>query len=239
MQLVEMESRPERAGDAVLVWGDGLFKARTPSRDGKLIYLPLNPGAKFYPLKNGEQFLFCSRSGRCWFGGTDEQPFLVALFPDAYKYFLSGGEAGFYEALKPAVIRAAEEKWGEKAKRQGDVFAYPLPMRWEELFQDWLEWRWVRGALQGERERKAGVSFRMARGGLSLFGTRHGFYGLFLSGEIYLEGLGVLSLDSTGTFSRVLVGEGRLEAPDHSPVELKGPHILSQTRYLVHPQKAD
>jgi hypothetical protein len=36
-----------------------------------------------------------------------------------------------------------------------------------------------------------------------------------------------------------VVAEGTITAPDHSPMELKGPHVLDQTAHLFNPKQAD
>lgn len=57
--------------------------------------------------------------------------------------------------------------------------------------------------------------------GESLRGTRHKFTGF---------------LATNGTN---LIGEGTIEAPDHQPLVLHGPHLIEQAVHLMKPQEAD
>lgn len=55
----------------------------------------------------------------------------------------------------------------------------------------------------------------------NLRGTRHTIAGLF------------------GRAGDTLIGEGTIEAPDHEPLILKGPHIIEQAAFLRRPKEAD
>ena len=247
MKLAEMESLPERAGLARLNFvskaGDRVLKDQfgrsvLAFRRDDTIFLINNPQAELFWLKNGNQFLFVGPNfiwelgrSQIWFGGTDEQPFLVNLEPEAYQAFLDHGEAGFYQALKPKIIKAIEEEFGVSSKRQGDIFAVPIGFSWQELSRLSL-------LVSEEKLQPQPVSL------MSLFGTRHRF-----SGQIsYLEHLASLShkLDERDTYLGqglkvvdTYLAEGLVEAPDHSPLELKGVHLLSQTAYLADREHAD
>jgi len=37
----------------------------------------------------------------------------------------------------------------------------------------------------------------------------------------------------------MVLGEGKIEAPDHKPIEVVGPHLLGQTEFLYNPPEAD
>jgi hypothetical protein len=58
-----------------------------------------------------------------------------------------------------------------------------------------------------------------------VFGTRHILQGCW--GRIMVAG------------KMAVVAEGTITAPDHSPMELKGPHVLDQTAHLFNPKQAD
>src|SRR3989344_5355665 len=106
MKLFEMKGFPEEAGLAELEFTQ---EVEIPKREKELISLPANPQNEFFSLKEGAQFLFrCAvlnnsdryspkKESALYFGGTDERPFLVRSVPEAFPYFVLGGEAGFYE----------------------------------------------------------------------------------------------------------------------------------------------
>src|SRR3989344_1796920 len=168
-------------------------------REGEKIFLSHDGAEKFYPLLKGEQFLFTSPSSgterALFFGGMDESPFLVELEFDALEGLFEG-ERGFFEGLKPQIIRHWEKSLGVKAKRQGDFFAISdrQPKSWKEFFQI-------------HKSSKLELEVVEKR---SLAGTRHQFSGLAAWNE--------------GCF----IGEGTIEAPDHAPLLLKGPHLIRQ-----------
>ena len=165
---------------------------------------------EFHPLKGGEQFLLSRiHPGEgIWFGGTDERPFLVQLKLEALDHFEADGEAGFFEALKPEVIQNHEQEWGvDRTKRQGDIFAYPLPWSWWQFLRN----NWVEGQ-----------EVKLAETSVAAFGTRHRFTG---------------KIANVGRQTSIV--EGILEAPDHSPLRLKGPHVLAHARFISDPPNAD
>src|SRR3989338_2608130 len=132
MRLFEVEQKfgglPKKAGVAVLDWKDG-----EPTRDGKTINLPAYEEVQFFPLLDGVQLLLQIPRGervRAFFGGTDEQPFLVELEPSVI-VSLRNGEDGFFNAIKPNGAKVLEEAFDTKAVRQGDWFAVPLPLSWK------------------------------------------------------------------------------------------------------------
>src|SRR5205085_1882934 len=115
----------------------------TPSRNWEDIHLPIHPQAEFHPLKNGDQFVFTlperdqyghSRGTKMvYFGGMDEEPFLVRLNSNTLGEFETQGEKGFFEALKPKRIQRMEIAFGKKTKRQGDFFVMQTPFSWKLL----------------------------------------------------------------------------------------------------------
>ena len=225
MRLFEMKELPEKAGLAVLDWDNGVSR---PQRDEKTIAVPRNGGVEFFPLKEGAQFLLLISDVGSWqrqgfrsvyFGGTDEQPFLVELEADAFAAFARGGETAFFTALKPKLIKDVEQTYRDqeaalrRTKRQGDIFAHALRWPWKGLILHHLK--------------QLGTEVTLKHADVALFGTRHDFRGF----------IGEFTLPETG--AKALVGEGVVEAPDHSPLELKGPHVLAQTNFLQDPKKAD
>lgn len=227
MRLFEMARLPKRAGLAELRFLDR--GARTPAtvREDRVITLPNDrQQVEFFPLKSGEQFLVAvSHQGnkeygalrvyrQIYFGGTDEQPFLVELAAPAFAAFCGGGEMAFYDALKPTLIKEFEQKFPEgEARRQGDIWAFRMPFRWGRFIEMPLCRNTVLHYFPFET--KAPV-----------FGTRHLFTGNFFIVDRHLESL--------------TIADGVLEAPDHAPLDISGrPHVLAQTSHLVRPQEAD
>lgn len=214
MRLFEMVKRPETAGLAKLAFG----KDAMPRRDEKEILLPDSPDVDFFSLLGGKQFLV--RLGRdvvsepqLWFGGTDEQPFLVRLMYETFKAFQEGGQRAFYDRLKPAIATKLEKTFDTTAQRQGDIFAVRVPYSWKQMGAGrlmFLGWETVPKSVKH----------------FTLFNTRHSLNGTHLKGaELFGD--------------RYEIGEGVIEAPDHTRLELKGVHILVQARNLWEPEKAD
>lgn len=211
---------PRKAGIAVLNWG-----ARTPSRVGKTITLPTFDGVEFFPLLSGAQFLLHAPGlapglNEAFFGGTDEQPFLVQLEPSVVATFRSGGEQEFYTALKPVAVDRLEERFSSHALRQGDWFAVRFP--------DWSRAKyWAQCSFHRDGECNSGAT---EKGIVAVGGTRHTLKGRFLAPCRMMQEL---------RSNCPLVGEGVLEAPDHADKVLKGPHAFFQTARLANPEAAD
>ncbi len=174
------------------------------------------PLGKLIPLKDDfEQFLCIGPPDRensiantVWFGGTDERPFLVRMdswTQDALRH------GDFYGYIIPSTMLTMARKWGNTWKRQGDIFAYPLPFSWDDLKEI------------GNFTKAKGIQIQT--GVFSPFGTRHEFTGLWTT--MMVSGL-----------VRPIV-EGEITAPDHSPLALDGPHVLTQTAHLYSPVTAD
>lgn len=210
MKLMKMRALPRRAGLANLHFNyDDPFGL--PIRKDTEIVLPLNPHAKFYSLQNGRQFLFVSATepAQCWFGGTDEKPFLVRMREPALATFRDSGENGFYDSLRPRIVHDLEKDLGVAVKRQGDIFAVALLLnaRSMEIFGHLLNLHW-----------KDADDF-------SVFGTRHRIGGQVSNVAVR----GGLHLLATGV----------LEAPDHTPLRLEGTHLLAQADNLYNAPMAD
>lgn len=221
MRLFEMNPAPTKAGMARLQFSSRNGKANTPPpfREGEHVVLPEDREAEFFPLMNGEQFLFRnasdsrSRDTQYWFGGTDEQPFLVRLGDRPFPAFQQGGEVAFYASLKPDVVTKFEQAFGVVSRRQGDIFAVPVPHTWDEFRKASL-------LCCDSRREPQSVTYQ------SVFETRH-----------KLKGLYAPSMPVLGQWHTLV--EGVLKAPDHSPLTLKGPHLLVQAQNLFDPRLAD
>ncbi|MBI2054982.1 MAG: hypothetical protein HYT39_02695 [Candidatus Sungbacteria bacterium] len=197
--MVSNPKLPTRAGKARIEWVP-YEKRLAPARQKDIITLPLYPEA---------------RIDLTFFGGTDEEPFLVRLNGSVRDAFNKGGEKGFFEALRPPHIRRLENLLGKKAKRQGDIFAFPVSSSWKEVAR-------MSVILSNLPEFKDPDEVKDQ----SVFGTRH-----------QLNGHGTRIRISEGQTH--MFAEGILRAPDHADLELKGVHLLEQTAYLHDPTLAD
>lgn len=126
MYVFELKQLPRQADKARLAWDTGIS---TPRRDTKHISLPRDNMAQFFSLREGNQFLYKPHianrsSNRFWFGGTDEEPFLVEMEEAAGNAFIQsyGSEQGFYNALVPQHIATLCKETGQDYRRQGDIF---------------------------------------------------------------------------------------------------------------------
>lgn len=235
MKLKDMKRLPEKAGKARLhfiKFGPGKTPHEPPhefqefpKRDDKEILLAEDPNIEFFRLSHGQQFLLQipaylpTSASRTWFGGTDENPFLVPLVNHAFNIFEQEGEEAFYEALKPEVITAVERRFNVVSQRQGDIWAAPVPYSWEKM-------KFIRFLCFGEAPEPREVLAE------HLFGTRH-----VLTGLITRPRFAPIDLDTHYVWPNF--GEGTIEAPDHTPLKLEGVHVLTQTKLLHNPEKAD
>jgi hypothetical protein len=181
-----------------------------PLRVGNDITLPNIPGNQLFILHGGDQFVFRPPTGTVWFGGLDEAPFMEEFQREAGDVLEKGGELAFFEAIKPSIIRDLEERWGRQGtRRQGDIWMYELPM---------FGWKGVRQnfRLRGRRD----------TGKLAVFRTRHRLEGWWARAVL------------RGKYD-VLVGGGKLTAPDHAPVVMHNLTVLAQTALLANPTRAE
>lgn len=207
-----------KAGKAIIQYSD---KTKVPYRDKDTITIPVSDIELYQLDENFNQFLILgeaqvpgnrnySTTYRAWFGGTDENPFLVEL--SQRDWLTSWREDKFYDEIKPVVITKMEEQFGNnkgESKRQGDIFAYRLPQ-----FMQKLEAIEAIMLISGQTT-NVYTDFK-------LFETRH-----IIKGELAIH------------YRPNLIGRGTITAPDHKPLVLKEWHILSQTRNLHDPSKAD
>lgn len=218
---------PKQAGVAEIKWTEGGL----PRREGTQIALPLTETCEFRPLKNDRQFIYYTprrqyQEAQCWFGGTDEAPFLVELAKPAETAKLlvaEKGEAAFYQYLKPSDAKFVEQLFGQEAKRQGDIFAVAVPWSWEEL-QGFA--MLLGAAVRGSKPKD---------GQVRVFETRHVLQGQCLE-TVTPQ---VTSYNERIGERRMVFGSGILEAPDHAPRILEGVHALFQVEVLARPREAD
>jgi hypothetical protein len=215
---------PKNAGKAKLEFFKPTSADAEPHRAGSVIWLPLCEGAEFHPLVWQTQFLFRvpnqyrpKETAELYFGGTDEEPFLVRLRPVAFSTFSAKGEREFFEELKPPYIRKLEAVFQSETKRQGDIFAVPIGFPWETI----SAFRLLQTEDASSEQREPLITEEE-----SMFGTRHLFTGLVLDVQL-------------PTFGTVQCVEGTLQAPDHKQLTLHGVHVLGQTTHLWNPEKAD
>jgi hypothetical protein len=191
-------------------------KVKQPKRVKDLITLPVEGYELFQADESFSQFLFLStevdnydRQQSCWFGGTDELPFLVQLQPNKWKQAWSKDQ--FYTELKPPIMKMLEGLYGPRTKRQGDIFAYELP---KEL-QNFEVLRVL--VLLGDNR----ITNFSDYSNHSVFRTRH-----MIQGQITIHW-------------KHPVAKGIIKAPDHKDLILDNWHILAQTEGLYNPEKAD
>jgi hypothetical protein len=208
MRTFELRKLPTRAGDAKIDWfGSG---HKSVERSKQTLHLCKDGDVEFFPLLKGRQFVY--RFGGSWFfGGTDENPFLVRLSNGLGLNVLRKGEEGFLDWLVPEPVRDLEKKWGVKAIRQGDWFAVKSPNNVEEITK-------AVHILYDVAAMSAEVSDD------PVGDTRHRFTGM----KVQLPK------------SRTALYTGTLSAPDHTPKDLTdGLYTLIQCDKLYSPKAAD
>ncbi len=233
--LIRNPELPEKCGKARISYENNIIQ---PSRNGETIHLPIKVKHQYadgcfmdlHLLQQKTQFLFSIapyhgngivyESDRLlWFGGTDEEPFLTRLNPYALYVFEQCGEKGFFEYLKPKEIVEMESITGKGTKRQGDIFAMPVPFPWKTI-------ETMARLIRDESESR-GELMETEKDGVSVYGTRHRFTGITTSVHIKVASLSLW------------ICEGVLTAPDHQDLELKEPHALFQAANLFDPKNAD
>lgn len=248
MKLCEMEKLPDRAGFLAIVFADRhrfgvprIIRADDQAirqalhgmclPESTCVILPYAENFEFTPLRDGVQFLYLA-NWTPWFIGTDVDGalFATSLAMQIRRIFEEGGEPAFYEALKPEAIRECETASGcEKTRRQGDIWTYPLGDDWKKIDCS----RWIRTSPPDRRARWKKRRFDpiLIEGKTAVFGTRHQLVGRWQT----------FWMSSTETRPGIplIVGEGTLSAPDHAPLDLKGPHLIAQTAMLADPVSAD
>ncbi|MEK6888970.1 MAG: hypothetical protein AABW80_02570 [Nanoarchaeota archaeon] len=157
MYVFELKDVPRRAGEAVLDWDRGVTY---PLREKKKIGLPLRKDTEFFSLAGGRQFIVrpsvTERS--CWFGGTDEEPFLVEMDVKVAQLYIdsAGDEEEFYRTLVPNSVLAMATENDVMYKRQGDIFASRFS-----------------GEKNAERNLARLLKKEVKQGEMTILGTRH------------------------------------------------------------------
>ena len=209
MYLWEMKELPKKADKATLEWDKGIS---SPQRERNRIGLPLDSHVRYFPFLDGKQFLI-QAVNRAWFGGTDEEPFLVEMNPEIIDNYIEdrGNVDAFYADLVPSRVSDLSKETGIPYRRQGDIFA--AKFCGERYFEDRL------ASLVGAKVQEAEMS---------ILGTRHRG-----------KGRGIIINSDSRRDTQVLF-RGVIEAPDHKPINLSdGLYLLGQTRYIVNPLNAD
>ena len=217
IKLVDIAEVPEKIGEAEIVFegwkSDSYSRNRQflPRRQSRTIVLPDEPDTKFYWVMNDKQFLFTSgeENNRKLFFGGMDESPFLVELNFSMIENLIDGSEAFFQALKPKRVKNWEEALKTKAKRQGDFFAIPF------FKTDW-------GAfLKQHLGKKGSVEMRIADE-MPLNGTRHRLNGLVAIGE-----------------GNLVLGDGVINAPDHEPLLLDGPHLIEQAVGFLRPQEAD
>lgn len=205
-----------RAGLALIEYTD---KYEEPFRKKDMIALPLSGWEIYQASENFDQFLLISHEKSkdyryhqqsCWFGGTDELPFLVEMrdnnWLDIWK------EDKFHETIIPDVIKELQKNFGGMYKRQGDIFAYELPKELQDIAK-----------IQSLLLINDGFTNMYIRDNpKSIFQTRH----MLVDGDMTIH-------------YKNPVARGRIKAPDHEDLVLTNWHVLGQTKFLAKPIQAD
>lgn len=190
-----------------------------PVRRDNVLALPFAfSDVQMHTLLGGEQFLLTT-AGRTFFGGTDEQPFLVELRPFHRERFERDGEEAFYQGLMPARMRRYEASIGTQAVRQGDIYALPLGTSWEALEHYFI------------RSTSYRMSLDVREGTHVVDRTRHTLEGRWTTRRVRLP------RDRGYTSLQGFTAEGVLHAPDHDDVALDGPHLLMRTQGIIEPRR--
>lgn len=231
MKVLEfVKGLPSRVGDIDIKYG--YTSDCLPGFKEHELVVPLKLGIEIYPICNNMQILIKTTKdpfvGRCYFGGTDNSPertpFLTEINPNNFVEYENEGEDAFYDSLIPDEIKFFSchprnnqfqkqlfkeeglQKHPNIIKRQGDIFAVPFPHEEEELMT-------IIG-IMGKGKYTIDDDFEEAEGKM-LFSTRHSFNGFCLAGDDFV------------------IGEGRVSAPDHLPLVLKGLHLIMRASGLL------
>ncbi len=222
MRLMELgRDRPTKAGKAILDFYPTSKDGTNPvTREKNVISIPDFVDLEMFQLESGwKQFLLVAGghntsvdNSEVFFGGTDENPFLVQMDPKVMREYFLGGPPRFYRAIRPRRIEALEEALCRSPRRQGDIFAIHTGYTWEGLRRA--------AAIVGEA--KVNVTDRKAA---SLFQTRH-----LLTGQHVLLKIGGAEMQ---------FASGTVVAPDHADLALTKPYLIEQTEFLYDPPAAD
>ena len=209
---------PQKAGIATIRVEEARGK-ETPHirREESTIIFHNDPHSEFIVLRNGEQFLFKESRGdelHWYFGGTDGTRciFLVKIDcqesnPNPINAYHNEGEQGFFNSLKPEIIRKLEKNIGHLTKRQGDQFAFPLPYPLESIRNTKFLWT---GIPHDEKSWWVATKYDL------LYKTRRK-----LEGNVHV-------VKTTLLGESVTIAEGTFTSPNHDPMILERPHIIAR-----------
>ena len=217
MRILSIERKlPKKAGGVDICYSEDIKTPVINEKEQK-ITVPLALGVEIDTICNGLQILIGFNNGRCYFGGTDNSPertpFLTEIDGRKLLTFSNKGEEEFYDSFIPKEIEFFSrhpgnhfqkqlfgtkelQKYPNIIRRQGDIFAVPVPYEWEEIK---ILIKIIGECLEHDDnyELKQGVNNQR------LFSTRHTF-----KGDCILMG-------------RFFVGKGVISAPDHHPLVLE------------------
>ena len=146
---------------------------------------------------------------------------MVRIDDKPFDEFCKKGPEGFYSSLLPKLP-------GRTYRRQGDIFASPIPFTWEEIRKAYHYLHgWDFDVLKASPDND----------GSRLFRTRHRLNGFMLKNTVMLPEESRGSYGPSPTY--FVLAEGTVIAPDHTDMRLEGLHALTQTLHLHDPAKAD
>jgi hypothetical protein len=212
-----LEEPQEQFGNVTVVYGhqrEGDKYVAFPYRrvDTNTIVLPAPfDELSMYALRDGTQFVVrhFNDDEDAYYGGVDEVPFLVKIDAELLYTLMDKGEAAFFEALKPDEIKFFEDEFGtDGTKRQGDVYAVALPSTYT--------WGDLPTPAAGEHQ---------------VGETRHAIDGFWIEVSEH----DAVVIEHVGGVHEIcgLIAEGTLTAPDHAPLELRGPHLIAASGAIV------
>ena len=222
MRYMEMQGDlPKKAGAATLdFYEPESGGVRNVYRKDDVIHLPAFSDLEMFPLVPDWTTFLAIQGGwaaggdkqQVFFGGTDENPFLVRMDSTVLSGFYEGGPGRFFEAIRPREITELETKLKRKARRQGDIFALDVGYSWDELTHA----ADVLGGVQLQvKELPA----------MELLQTRHVLHGQYARMHTRNHDMEFIS--------------GTVVAPDHADLELTVPYVVGQTAFLYDPPHAD
>ena len=229
MKLFEMRGNlPKRAGLAKLAYSE---KTEEPTIKNGLITLPLNIESEFYPLKNGEQFLFSikyrySPDGRKrYFGGTDiKNVFMSVISPAAFNKYAAEGEKEFYESLIHLGAKQCAKYFHSEILRQGNLFAVPCgPNLYTEISSALIKINqmlgWQKFSVFTKSVNNEALDFNCILGHTS---TRHKLNGT----ELHVLDNDQEFPELFGRSKNIIVARGTVTAPRYEPLKLKEFSVL-------------
>ena len=185
--------------------------------DEKTIILP-EVTKELYPLMLNQFIAVVSfdkdKKDSYYFFGIDDRPFVSILSPNAINAFNMFGIEGFYDSLKPWVIKECASD-SNKPVRQGDIWAIRIAESWGAISKGIFQGKMISYNYKVKTVKSA-----------ELYYTRHRLTGelgqaVIITSKKHLarikSGLKVKNLKTEFT----ILGCGELTAPDHEPLDLR------------------